>query len=247
MNVTAPRSQDKQKEIVFFDRHAASDEYAVFLPQTYNRLIDTFIKISGIAPGSRIADLGCGSGVFCGLLQKAGFNCVGLDISPRLIEIGRRKYQEVEFVEGDIEHTPFPSESFDAVLMNGVVHHLPDPSQSAAEVFRILRKGGRFIALDPNRRNPFMWLYRDPASPFYSSVGVTENERPVLASDVATTFRNAGFDIHTEYLSDIRYSYIASSAMRRLLPIYNAIDGTLFTPRFMSRFRSFVLTLGEKQ
>ena len=41
--------------------------------------------------------------------------------------------------------------------------------------------GGRFVAFDPNRMNPFMWLYRDRASPFYSSVGVTENDCAVLA------------------------------------------------------------------
>ena len=45
----------------------------------------------------------------------------------------------------------------------------------------MLRPGGRFVAFDPNRMNPFMWLYRDRSSPFYSPVGVTQNERPVLA------------------------------------------------------------------
>ena len=45
----------------------------------------------------------------------------------------------------------------------------------------MLRPGGRFVAFDPNRMNPFMCLYRDRSSPFYSPVGVTENERPVLA------------------------------------------------------------------
>jgi hypothetical protein len=37
--------------------------------------------------------------------------------------------------------------------------------------------------------NPFMWLYRDRASPFYSLVGVTENARPILAAQVAEMFR----------------------------------------------------------
>lgn len=43
-----------------------------------------------------------------------------------------------------------------------------------------------------------MWPYRDRSSPFYSGVGVTENERPVLAHEVAAVFRCAGFDDLTE-------------------------------------------------
>jgi hypothetical protein len=45
-------------------------------------------------------------------------------------------------------------------------------------------------AVDPNRVNPFMWLYRDRASPFYSSIGLAENERPVPAWRVAEMFSN---------------------------------------------------------
>jgi ubiquinone/menaquinone biosynthesis C-methylase UbiE len=240
-------SQDKRKEIAFFDSHAAESAYDVFTPESNARLINACIRLMDQKCGARVVDLGCGSGVFSDLLQHAGFSCVGLDISPRLIAIGRRKYPNVEFVEGDVEHLPFPNASFDAVLLSGLVHHLPDPSRCAAEVYRVLRPGGRFVAFDPNRMNPFMWLYRDRASPFYSSVGVTENERPVLARERAEVFRQAGFAVGTEYLSNLRYRYVASVKVRWLLPIYNAIDGVLSGLPFAKRFRSFVLTFGEKR
>jgi hypothetical protein len=94
--------------------------------------------------------------------------------------------------------------------------------------------------------NPFMYLYRDRSSPLYSSVGVTENERPVLAGELAATFRDAGFRVDTEFHSGMKYRYIASGAVRWLLPAYNFIDGVLFAPEFMKRFRSFVFTYGEK-
>jgi SAM-dependent methyltransferase len=171
---------------------------------------------------------------------------VGLDLSPKLIAAGRRLYPEIEFVEGDVEHLPFPPASLDGVLLSGIVHHLPDPARCAAEVFRVLRPGGRYVAFDPNRMNPFMWLYRDRSSPFYSAVGVTENERPVLAREVAVTFRAAGLTADTEYLSKLRYRYVASARARWLLPLYNTIDGALFWPGFMRPFRSFVLTYGGK-
>jgi ubiquinone/menaquinone biosynthesis C-methylase UbiE len=240
-------NQDKGAEISFFDAHADADEYDVFTPQASTRLIERFVRLSGLAKGTRVVDLGCGSGIFTHLLAQSGYDCVGLDISGKLIAVGRRKYPHIPFVQGDIEELPFRSESFDGALLSGVVHHLPDASACAAEVFRILRPGGRFVAFDPNRMNPFMWLYRDRSSPFYSSVGVTPNERPVLARHVARTFEKAGFAVTSHYLAGLAYQYVASARARLLLPIYNFLDARLFALPFTERFAPFVLTAGVKE
>jgi ubiquinone/menaquinone biosynthesis C-methylase UbiE len=239
-------TQDKQKEIAFFDGHAATDSYDVFTPESNVRLIATCMRLAKLQPGARVADLGCGSGVFTQLLRQQGYHPVGLDISPKLIALGRAKYPDVEFLEGDVEHLPFPSGSLDGVLLSGLVHHLPDPARCAAEVFRVLKPGGSFVAFDPNRMNPFMYLYRDRSSPLYSQVGVTENERPVLARQTASAFRAAGFTVGTDYLSDLNYRYLASSMLRWLLPAYNTIDRIMFAPNVMRPFRAFVLTHGKK-
>jgi ubiquinone/menaquinone biosynthesis C-methylase UbiE len=240
-------AQDKQKEIEFFDGHAAADSYDVFTPESNMRLIETCSRLAKLKHGARVADLGCGSGVFTDLLRQRGYDPVGLDISPKLVALGQVKYPTIKFLEGDVEHLPFPSASLDGVLLSGLVHHLPDPARCAAETFRVLKPGGSFVAFDPNRMNPFMYLYRDRSSPFYSSVGVTENERPVLAHQIAAMFRRSGFKVGTDYISDLSYRYLASSRLRWLLPAYNAIDRVVFTPNFMKPFRSFVLTYGEKQ
>ncbi len=239
-------AQDKQKEIAFFDGHAAADAYDVFTPESNVRLITTCMRLADIRPGARIADLGCGSGVFTDLLRSLGYKAVGLDISPKLIALGRAKYPGVEFMEGDVEELPFADASLDGVLLSGLVHHLPDPSRCAGEVFRVLKPGGSFVAFDPNRMNPFMYLYRDRSSPLYSSVGVTANERPVLAHQIAAVFRKSGFQVGTDYISDLNYRYLASSRLRWMLPAYNALDRLLFAPDFMKPLRSFVLTYGEK-
>lgn len=244
--MTAPRSQNKSSEIAFFDSHGASNAYDVFSPDTNQRLIDIFVRLSALPRGARIADLGCGSGVFTNILQQRGYRCTGVDLSPTLIRIAREKFPGVEFIEGDIEHLPFADASFDGVLLAGVVHHFTERSHCVAEIRRILRPGGKFVAFDPNRMNPAMYLYRDRSSPFYSSVGVTENERPVLAGEVAAAFRAVGFRVGTEYHSGMKYRYIASGALRWLLPAYNIVDRLLFSPEFMKCFRAFVFTFGEK-
>ena len=244
--MTASVSQDKSSEISFFDSHGASNAYDVFSPETNDRLIDIVVRLIALGPGSRIADLGCGSGVFTDRLRQRGYQCVGVDLSPAMVRIAREKYHGLEFTEGDIEHLPFADASFDGVLLAGVLHHLPDRARCVAEIRRVLRPGGKFVAFDPNRANPFMYFYRDSTSPLYSSVGVTENERPVLASEIAETFHAAGFKVGTEFHSGMKYRYIASRAVRRLLPVYNFVDGLLFAPDFMKRFRSLVFTFGEK-
>lgn len=244
--MTNDSSQDKQTEVAFFNAFAAADAYDVFTPATNERLIDAFVNLSKLSSGSHVADIGCGSGVFTEALERRGYRCTGVDLSPKQIKIARTKFPNIEFIEGDVEYLPFPDNSFDGVLLSGLVHHLPDPSRCAAEVFRILRPGGEFFAFDPNRMNPFMYIYRDCSSPFYSSVGVTDNERPVLAAKVAATFRGVGFRVGTEYLSSLKYRYVASNRIRGLLPLYNMVDSFIFSPTFMQRFRAFVLTFGKK-
>jgi ubiquinone/menaquinone biosynthesis C-methylase UbiE len=238
--------QDKNKEIEFFDRHAAADDYNVFAEAANARLIDSFVRLTQLGSGARVADLGCGSGVFTNILAERGYDARGIDISPKLIELAHKKYPKLTFMDGDVEALPYADGSLDGVLLSGLVHHFPDPSRCAAETFRVLRPGGRFMAFDPNRANPFMYLYRDKSSPLYSSRGVTENERPVIAAEVIRVFSNAGFVVSTDYLGSLAYRYIASPVMRTLLPVYNFLDDILFRPEAMRHMRPFVLTYGEK-
>lgn len=244
--MTMSPQQDKAKEVAFFDRHAASDDYDVFTPEAKARIIDAVVRLGELKAGARIADLGCGSGAFTVLLRERDFAPVGLDISPKLIALAREKFAGIEFMEGDAENLPFADASLDAVLLSGLIHHFPDPRRLAQETHRVLKPGGRFVAFDPNRMNPFMWLYRDTASPFYSSVGVTENERPILARQVAGVFANAGFRVRSDYLGGLAYRYVASQRTRALLPIYNFIDNAVFNRAIMTPFRPFVLTSGER-
>jgi SAM-dependent methyltransferase len=247
LDTDAGTTQDKFKEVEFFDRSAELDEYNVFTDAASRKLIDSVTRLSGLPAGSKVVDLGCGSGVFTGLLDQKGYDASGLDISAKQVAIARAKYPNLKFFEGDVEKLPFPAATFDGVLLSGVVHHLPDPSHCAAEVHRILKLGGRFVAFDPNRRNPFMWLYRDRDSPFYSNSGVTANERPVLAEEVRRVFAAAGFKCQTDYLSGLAYRYVASSLARLALPAYNSADALLFSFSFLRAYSPFVLTYGEKQ
>lgn len=238
--------QDKAREIAFFDRHAEADEYNVFAPETTRDIVDRFVGFCGLRPGDRVLDLGCGSGIFASHLAQRGVVVAGVDLSHRLLARGKQAAPSVGFVTGDAEHLPFASGSFAGVLLSGIIHHLPDPRQMARETHRVLRPGGRFMAFDPNRRNPAMWAYRDWDSPFYSNVGVTENERPLLAEDVRRTFAAAGFRVLTDYFT-AKYRYVASGAVRWVLPLYNVVEAVALAPRPLRRFRAIVLSYGIRE
>jgi SAM-dependent methyltransferase len=239
--------QDKQKEIAFFDNYAEVQQYNVFNEKTNTRIVQKCVELGGLQSGGLVADLGCGSGVFTNELHKLGFQAFGIDLSARLVELGRRTYPHLEFLAGDVEFLSLASESLDGVLLSGILHHLPDPQACAREVWRVLKPGGVFIAFDPNRLNPFMWLYRDRSSPFYSNKGVTENERPIVASRMAKIFREVGFEVKTGYLSDLQYRYIASGRVRWALPVYNFVDSQIFRLKPLKPYSAFVLTAGVKK
>jgi ubiquinone/menaquinone biosynthesis C-methylase UbiE len=240
--------QNKLAEIQFFNRHANADEYNVFTDASKEKIVATMMRLGQFQPGEQVVDLGCGTGIFTQIMQrKYGLCMSGLDISSLSMERAQREYPEIPFMTGDVEQLPFEDNSFDGITLVGVVHHFPQPERFLDEVYRVLKPGKRFVAFDPNRRNPFFYLYRDPSSPLYSPIGVTENERPIVASQVIGQFEQAGFHgVGVEYLSGLHYRYIASSLMSYALPIYNKLDDILFSLPMMSAYSSFVLTYGEK-
>ncbi|MAF20053.1 MAG: hypothetical protein CMI55_00010 [Parcubacteria group bacterium] len=239
--------QDKYTEISFFDTYSEEKHYYdAFFPETNKMIIDFFESKCNVIPGALIADVGCGSGTFTNILNERGYHSVGVDLSQGMLRSGRHQFPDIQFIAGDAECLPFASDSLDSVLLSAMLHHLPDSVHCANEVYRVLKKGGTFFAFDPNRINPAMYIYRDPTSPFYSSIGVTKNERPVIPREIAKIFREARFCVSTDFLPGLKYRYIASSAVRWLLPTYNFIDGVIFRPRFLRWFRPFVLTSGTK-
>lgn len=108
------------------------------------------------APGERVLDLGCGSGLdvfVAGLLTGAGGRAVGVDMTAEMLGRPRRALanwpvDHVSFVEALIEDLPFPDASFDTVLTNGVLNLVPEKALACAEIARVLAPGGVFAAAD---------------------------------------------------------------------------------------------------
>src|SRR4051812_36071568 len=102
----------------FFDAHAEHYDENVFTKNTLAE-VDFFLSLFPLAKGSRILDVGCGTGRHSIELAKRGFHVTGLDLSSGMLEVAKRKATaqevEVEWIHGDA--TSFQTDKpFDAAL-----------------------------------------------------------------------------------------------------------------------------------
>nr|MBN2278506.1 class I SAM-dependent methyltransferase [candidate division Zixibacteria bacterium] len=108
-------------------------------------LIDSF----NIKEGSRIADLGCGTGIMFDMLRrKTGDNgiVVGIDFARSMIDLARRNFpfRNVFEVDGDVEHLPLRRGFFDHAITFAAFAHFVNHQIVMEEVSRILKPGGTF-------------------------------------------------------------------------------------------------------
>lgn len=111
---------------------ARRDEYRVIQPY-----------LSQLSEGSRILDGGCGLGEWTVFLGQQGFEVVGLDLIGEVVTDLQTRFPASQFVCGDIRHTGFAAESFDACFSWGAFEHFENGiGDCLDEAHRILRPGG---------------------------------------------------------------------------------------------------------
>jgi len=95
-------------------------------------------------PGERILDLGCGDGKLTAKLAATGTLITGVDASPDMVAAARAVGVAADHAPA--EHLPYEDGSFDAVFSNAVLHWVCGQDEMMAEVRRVLKPGGRFVA-----------------------------------------------------------------------------------------------------
>ncbi len=104
---------------------------------------------------SRLLDLGCGNGATVEHLRTHwGLAAVGVDPSPLLLGHGTRRGKDLLFVRAEGEHLPFPSGSWDGILLECVLSVTGDVNAVIAECARVLKAGGHLIVTDVYLRAP---------------------------------------------------------------------------------------------
>jgi SAM-dependent methyltransferase len=113
-------------------------------------------------PSARLLEIGCGMGTDLLQFARGGARCVGIDLTPRSVEITRHRFALYgapgTFMISDGEQLPFASETFDVVYSNGVLHHTPDTAGAIREVHRVLRPGGTAKVMLYHRHSLNYWF-----------------------------------------------------------------------------------------
>jgi ubiquinone/menaquinone biosynthesis C-methylase UbiE len=109
--------------------------------------------------GKLVLDIGCGTGTYMEpFARRTKATVIAIDLSPLLLLRARSGMPpNVRFSAADANALPFPGETFDAVVGNAVLHHLP-LDVAVPELVRVLKPGGRFCFAEPNMVNPHMLL-----------------------------------------------------------------------------------------
>jgi ubiquinone/menaquinone biosynthesis C-methylase UbiE len=127
-------------------RNPAEIYDACFVPALFARWGPVVCAEAGVRKGDRVLDVACGTGALtvaaADIVGLAG-SVVGLDASPEMLSVARRKPVPVEWLEGRAEALPLPDNAFDAVVSQFGFMFFEDKPQALREMVRVLRPGGR--------------------------------------------------------------------------------------------------------
>ena len=167
----------------------------------------------------RVLEVGCGRGELAQrLVRYLGAEVTAVDTSPRMVELTRAR--GVDAVVADAEALPFADGTFDAVVAAWMLYHVQNLDRAVAELHRVLRRGGRFVAATNGVRHlEEMWrlvgLERPAAKltfnggngaeilgRWFPSVEKRDVEGHVVFSDRAAVADHVGASIVYKHLAD---------------------------------------------
>jgi len=135
----------------------------------FRKVLRRTSRFHPLGAGTRLLEVGIGTGWFLVLCARNGLECVGLDISPELIGFVRKRAEQngvsLDLRLGNIEETALGREAFDVVIAESVFEHVEDWRRALANVAASLRPGGVLIFCSTNRFSPRSGEF--PPLPFY--------------------------------------------------------------------------------
>ncbi len=165
-----------------------------------------FLERAGLAPGMRVAEFGCGTGMITREIAHyvgGSGSVVGIDISPAQIATARElsaraEYTGIHYHVASAYETGLEDSSYDFVYARFLLMHLQYPEKALVEMHRVLKRGGTLAVEDGDFDSPFC----DPPSAaydrcfeLYRQMGARENANFDIGKRLATMVRAQNFHI----------------------------------------------------
>ncbi len=197
--------------------------------RVFTRLFDNYAARLDLAPGARVLDIGCGTGVVSrALARRSGgaARIAGVDRSPAFIAAARRFAEEeslagaIEFRVCDAHDLPFGDAIFDAATAHTLLSHAADPARVLAEARRVLKPGGALIAFDGDYAS-LTYGFGDPEAGRrmdWALARAAFND-PVVIRGLPELLRAAGLELR-ETLADVVCEIGEASYFRSMAETY---------------------------
>ena len=105
--------------------------------------------VSRLPRGGHVLDVATGTGLVAGELIRRGFEVTGVDQSPEMLAVARRRFGDaVEFAEASASSLPFADGAFDHVTFTYLLRYVDDPATTLTEIARVVRPGGTVASLE---------------------------------------------------------------------------------------------------
>ena len=117
-----------------------------------------FEKIENELPNKNVLDIGCATGMTLNYLKSRGYNTTGIEICSASAEYARKHYN-LNIYEKPLIDVSFPDNYFSFIHFSHVIEHVPNPSDTLKEIYRILAKGGYLAITTPNADGMFAKKY----------------------------------------------------------------------------------------
>ena len=143
-----------------FAQHGGSGDHGQLVP---GRSWAAWARALGLLlPAVDVADLGCGEGYLAIEAARWARRVTAIDRSNEVLDrakalASRRRVRNITWKRGELEHVPLGDASVDIALLSQALHHAAHPDRALAEAHRVLRPGGRLLALDL-RRHGETWV-----------------------------------------------------------------------------------------
>ncbi|HVZ71390.1 MAG TPA: methyltransferase domain-containing protein [Polyangia bacterium] len=114
---------------------------------TVRPVFEAALERTGVGPGTRYLDAGCGSGLAAEMAEARGARVAGVDAAEAMLAIARRRVPKGDFREGDLEALPFADATFDVVTGFNSLQYAGNPVAALREVGRVAKPDGAVVVM----------------------------------------------------------------------------------------------------